>query len=200
MAKPLPDIPKRVVCIGASMGGLARITELARRLDTCPEPLIIVQHIGNGGDEPMRQLVARETQKPVRIIQDKMPIRNSEVYLAPPNYHSLIDFDGTFSLDASERVCYSRPSIDVMFESCAMVFGSHCVGVILTGSNTDGSLGMKKVQAAKGVLLVEAPDLADYPQMPLGVLAICTVDQCGSTAQIAETLAQMSLEVRNRDT
>ena len=98
--------------------------------------------------------------------EDKEPIRPGTIYLAPQNYHLLVEDDHSFSLDYSEPVNFSRPSIDVSFESIAGLFRTHTLAILLSGANKDGAAGLGKVIKAGGLALIQSPETAHYPAMP----------------------------------
>lgn len=107
---------------------------------------------------------------PVNEVEDKDPIEPGHVYLAPANYHLLVDDDGHFSLSIDEPVRFSRPSIDVTFESVADVYGPRTVGVVLTGANEDGSRGLRRIADRGGLAIVQDPAMAESPLMPASAL------------------------------
>jgi two-component system, chemotaxis family, protein-glutamate methylesterase/glutaminase len=160
-----------LVVIGASWGGLRAVGELLAGL---PEKLelafAVAQHRGpdarRGGLEELLQV---HTAYPVREVSDKEPIEPGHVYLAPPDYHLLVDGD-EFSLTVDEPVRFSRPSIDVFFESVADRFGPEAVGVVLTGANDDGAQGLRQIATRGGLAIVQDPRTAESPIMPRAAL------------------------------
>ena len=106
----------------------------------------------------------------VKQAEEKESIQGGTVYIAPPNYHLLIEDDHTFSLSVDNAVNYARPSIDVLFESAADVYGSDLIGVILTGNNDDGSQGLKKIKRNGGLTIVQTPESAEADGMPQAAL------------------------------
>ncbi len=106
----------------------------------------------------------------MREADDKELIKGSTVYFAPPDYHLLVETDGRMSLSSEEPVSYSRPSIDVLFESAAEAYGPGLVGIILTGANRDGAQGLRAICDAGGTAVVQDPDLAQARDMPLAAL------------------------------
>jgi two-component system, chemotaxis family, protein-glutamate methylesterase/glutaminase len=159
-----------LIVIGASWGGLRAVGEL---LDALPDdldvPIVIAQHrrdVGLG----MASLLATRTRLRVEDVEDKQPIERGHIYLAPPDYHLLIQ-PGWFSLSTDERVNYARPSIDVLFESAAQAYGDRVIGVILTGANEDGAAGLARVKALGGVAVIQDPASAERHEMPGAALA-----------------------------
>ncbi|HSJ16165.1 MAG TPA: chemotaxis protein CheB [Longimicrobiales bacterium] len=159
-----------LVVIGTSAGGL---TALERLLAGLPSdfllPLLIVQHRSRESDLLCEVLAAR-SPLPVREVLDKDPIEPGVVYLAPPDYHVLVD-EGSFALSSDEPVRFARPSIDVAFESAVDTYGARVVGVVLTGANEDGAAGLRRVQAEGGLALAQDPASAEVPRMPAAALA-----------------------------
>lgn len=161
----------RAVVIGASAGAIQALSHI---LPDLPEnylvPILIVVHIpADGSDLP--QLFRAKCRLAVKEAEDKEPIRPGMIYFAPPDYHLLVEADRTISLSFDEPVLYSRPSIDVLFESAADAYGADLTGVILTGANEDGAEGLAAVAQAGGVALVEDPAGAFATAMPRGALA-----------------------------
>jgi two-component system chemotaxis response regulator CheB len=158
-----------LIVMGTSQGGLAAVQTLLQGL---PEgfnvPLAIVQHRGHDREERLISLLQRKTSLHVTEPNDKEEIRPGYVYLAPTDYHLLVDA-GCFHLSLEERVCYARPSIDVLFESAATAYGERLVGVMLTGANTDGAEGAKRIREHGGTLIVQDPRTAEAGTMPAAV-------------------------------
>ena len=123
--------------------------------------------------------------------QDKEPVQAGTVYIAPPDYHLLLDRGPTLALSTDELVHYSRPSIDVLFESAADVYGKGLLGIILTGWNQDGADGLQAVHRAGGLTIVQNPDTAEAPVMPQAALARTAVDYILNLEEIAALLAAL---------
>jgi len=155
-----------IVVVGTSWGGLIALKELVRGLPaTFALPVVIVQHRHRQSDNLLSTLLQDSTPLPVCEIEDKAPIVGGHVHVAPADYHLLIE-DGYFSLSTDEPVRYSRPSIDVTFESVADAYGARSVGVVLTGANADGARGLKRIQDRGGLTFVQLPQTAESPMMP----------------------------------
>jgi two-component system chemotaxis response regulator CheB len=167
----------RAVVIGGSTGS---IEVLLRLLPALKEPLsftlIIVVHRRNTADSALADLLAVKTNITVREVDDKDTIEPGIIYLAPADYHLLLEQDGTFALDDSEKVNYSRPSIDVTFESAADVYGRNLVGIILSGANADGTVGLKGIKKEGGVLVAQKPETAQIGFMPQQAILHADVD------------------------
>ena len=157
----------KAVVIGASAGGVDALGKLLPRLPkTYPLPIIIVLHIP--GDQPslLAELFGSKTEMRVKDADEKEIISPGTIYFASPGYHLLVERDLTFSLSQEDPVQFARPSIDVMFESAADAFGSHLIGVLLTGANQDGAEGLNQIHQAGGLALVQDPATAQVRAMP----------------------------------
>lgn len=156
-----------VVVIGASWGGLYALMELLGALPTdFSAPIVIVQHRApDDDDRRLADVLTRYSALPVDDAEDKMAIEPGRVYLAPADYHLLIDEDH-FALTTDEFVEWSRPSVNVLFESAADAFGDNVVAVLLTGMGRDGAAGLARVREAGGCTIVQQPASADQGAMP----------------------------------
>jgi two-component system, chemotaxis family, protein-glutamate methylesterase/glutaminase len=166
-----------LVCIGASWGGLQAVgrvlTDLPAELDL---PIAIAQHRHRDSQaETLAELLQTKTDRPVLDVEDKMPIASRHVYIAPPNYHLLVE-RGSFALSVDEHIQYARPSIDVLFETAAHAYGSGVIGIILTGANADGALGLARIKNAGGVALIQDPLGAARRTMPDAAIAATAAD------------------------
>ncbi len=163
--------------IGGSTGGLEVLLQVLPALQPpLPFALIIVLHRKNTADSTLANLLSLKTSITLTEVDDKDAIRPNTIYLAPADYHLLIEQDSTFSLDDSEKVNYSRPSIDVTFESAADVYGSSLVGILLSGANADGTAGLNAIKKAGGVAVVQQPDTALVAFMPQHAISTIYVD------------------------
>jgi two-component system chemotaxis response regulator CheB len=154
----------RVVVVGASAGGLHALRTLVSGLPADFEiPVIVVQHRAKES-ELLCELLQECSHMPVQEVVDKMDM-GPGVFVGPPDYHLLVD-DGYFSLTTDEPVRYSRPSIDVMFESAVDTYGMDVVGVVLTGANADGAHGLRRIADAGGHAVVQDPETAEVRVMP----------------------------------
>lgn len=166
-----------LVCIGASWGGLQAVgrvlTDLPAELDL---PIAIAQHRHPDSQaETLAELLQTKTDRPVLDVEDKMPIASRHVYIAPPNYHLLVE-RGSFALSVDEHIQYARPSIDVLFESAAYAYGPGVIGIILTGANADGALGLARIKNAGGVAVIQDPLGAARRTMPDAAIAATAAD------------------------
>jgi two-component system chemotaxis response regulator CheB len=158
-----------MIAVGASWGGLKALRAIAHGLPAhFRVPITFVQHRSKESGA-LADLLQDCTSLIVCEVDDKQPIMGGYIYLAPPDYHLLVDGD-VFSLSVDEPVRYSRPSIDVFFESVAARFGPEAVGVILTGANEDGAAGLRQIAARGGQAIVQDPRTAESPTMPRAAL------------------------------
>lgn len=157
----------RLLAIGGSAGSLAVLLEVLPLVRLRPTvAVVIVVHRKNTPDSLLSELLASRSGLIVKEIEDKEPLHGGEVYLAPPDYHILFETDQTVSLDVSEKVNFSRPSIDVAFSSAAEVYRERLVCLLLSGANADGVQGLAEAKAAHGLVLVQDPATAETAYMP----------------------------------
>jgi two-component system, chemotaxis family, protein-glutamate methylesterase/glutaminase len=166
-----------LVCIGASWGGLKAVSQVVAGLPAEVDlPIVLAQH--RHPDSPsggLAELLQAQTDRPVVDVEDKTAIEPRHVYIAPPNYHLLVE-RGSFALSVDERIRFARPSIDVLFETAADAYGAGVIGIILTGANDDGALGLARIKAAGGVALIQDPLGADRRTMPDAAIAATAAD------------------------
>lgn len=156
-----------LVAVGASAGGIdALFTLLADLPPAFPATLVTVLHLPEQHPSQLPEVFARRVQAPVAEAVPGAPVRPGHVYFAPPGYHLLVEADRSFALSCDAPVLFSRPSIDVLLESCADVYGPSLVGMVLTGANEDGARGLRAVRAAGGLTAVQDPAEAQHPAMP----------------------------------
>lgn len=155
-----------IVMVGTSWGGLAALRTLVSGLpEEFAMAVAIVQHRHKDSDHLLRVLLQERSPLTVCEIEDKMPIEHGRVYVAPPDYHTLVE-PGHFSLSTEAPVRYSRPSIDVAFGSAADSYTHRAVGVVLTGANADGAEGLRFISDRGGMALIQEPETAESPTMP----------------------------------
>ncbi len=159
--------PVKLVIIGGSAGSLEVVLKVLALITDKPSfALVIVMHRKSGEDSLLEELLAIKTKIKVQAVEDKTEMKPATIYIAPSDYHLLFEKNSTLSLDTSEKVNYSRPSIDVSFESAADVYGSDLVGILLSGANSDGTEGLAAIKAAGGTTIVQDPETAETPYMP----------------------------------
>ena len=163
--------PVRAIVIGASAGGVEAIGTLLSALPGALQaPVFIVLHLPRERPSLLATIFQLKCALPVKEASDKEPVAPGTVYLAPPDYHLLVDEGPLTALSADEPVHYSRPSIDVLFESAADVYRAGLLGVVLTGGNQDGAAGLAAVISAGGQGMVQLPESAQVPYMPAAAL------------------------------
>lgn len=177
------------VVIGASAGGINAIKTILLRLPKeFPHPIIIVQHISADSENYIVEHLDKICSIKVREAEDKMLPFPGVAYFAPPNYHLLIEKTGEFTLTTDEKVNFARPSIDVLFETAADVYGSELTGIILTGANNDGAHGLKCIKEHGGFTVVQEPKTAEVSTMPVHAIKTSKIDLILSIDQIIEFL------------
>lgn len=169
----LLDARVEAAIIGGSAGALEVVRRILRAVPAyIPVPIVIVLHLAPRAPDGLAELLARECALPVKQAEDKEPLQPSVVYLAPPGYHLLIETQQTFALSVDDPVHFSRPSIDVLFESAADAYKERVLAMLLSGASPDGAAGLQEVAAAGGVTIVQAPESADANTMPASALAL----------------------------
>jgi two-component system chemotaxis response regulator CheB len=167
-------IAPRAVVIGASAGAIQALSRILPALPAdYPLPILVVVHVPADRNNILAPLFEAKCAVTVREAEDKEPVLPGVVYFAPPDYHLLVEAEGTLSLSSDEQVLHSRPSIDVLFESAADAYGASLIGIILTGANADGASGLKAIADAGGTAIVEDPSGAYADAMPLAALEQC---------------------------
>jgi len=178
------------VAIGASAGGVEALSMLLAALPaSCRLSFFIVLHIPRERPSLLAEVFGGRCALPVKEAEDKEPIQPGTVYVAPPDYHLLIDQGPAFALSSDEPVHFSRPSIDVLFDSAADIYGERLVGVILTGANQDGAEGLAAVGRAGGRTVVQDPVSAAVAYLPEAALKEGPVDLVLSLAQLQDLFA-----------
>ena len=179
-----------LIAIGASAGGLAAVCTLLGLLPPTFEiPIVIVQHRAKES-VALAEVLQDCTTLRVFEAEDKMPLEPHSVYLAPPDYHLLID-DGRLALSTEDLVLFSRPSIDVFFDSAADAYGAGVIGIVLTGANSDGSKGLKKIAARGGQTIVQDPETAEIQMMPASAQKAVQKARVLDLEEIAEHLLKL---------
>jgi two-component system chemotaxis response regulator CheB len=165
-----------VVAIGASLGGLTALEGLLKRVEpSFPGAIVVAQHRVPDSEGRLVELLQHHSKLPVSEPDDKQPIAAGQVYVAPSNYHLIVE-RGFFSLSVDPPVNFARPSIDVLFESVADSYGPRGVAVMLTSSNEDGADGAAALKRAGGRVIVQDPRTAEAAVGPLAVIARVAVD------------------------
>lgn len=169
----------KAIVIGGSWGGIqASMTILKDLPANYRIPIVLVLHRLKNFESDLHSIFRRKISLHVQEVDEKEPMQGGSLYLAPPNYHVLIERDYTFSLDSSELENYSRPSIDVTFSSAARVYGTKLTGILLSGASRDGSKGLKAISEKGGVSIVQDPaeaEVATMPQSAINLIPHCQV-------------------------
>lgn len=174
MAAVSPFLPRHpeAIAIGGSAGGLEALGVLLRGLPTEMEAAVLVcVHLSDRHPSLLPDALAMRCALPVVEAQDKEPILAGHLYVAIPRYHFQVAPDRSCSLSQDEPVCFSRPSIDVLFETAAWVYGERLLGILLSGASADGAHGLKTIRDCGGTTWVQQPDTASAPTMPLAAIA-----------------------------
>jgi len=152
--------------LGTSWGGLAAIRAIVGALpDDCDLPVVVIQHRHRDSDAMLARLLQGHTSLRVCEVEDKQSIEGGRVFIAPANYHLLVE-RGYFSLSIDAPVRYSRPSIDLAMASAADAYAHRVVGVVLTGANADGAVGLRRIADRGGLAIVQDPETAEVAAMP----------------------------------
>jgi two-component system chemotaxis response regulator CheB len=171
------DAKVELVVVGTSLGGMRALERVLGALAAdFPLAVAVVQHRGvDVTQSQLSHILQLKCPLPVTECNDKERIVGGHVYLAPPDYHLLVD-DGRFALSVDERVYYARPSIDVLFESAADTYAAGVLGVLLTGASADGTRGATRIKARGGRVLAQEPSTAESPIMPQAAISAGVVD------------------------
>lgn len=192
MSSALHEKRFEVVVIGASAGGIRAVTAV---LSVLPEdfalPIIVVQHVHPHSGGYISHILGAKCALIVKQADEKEPVLGGTVYIAPPNYHLMLETDRSFSLSVAAPVNYSRPAIDVLFESTIDAYYDKIVCIVLTGANNDGSQGAAKIHRAGGYVIVQDPLTAEADSMPRATLAATIVDKVLPLEQIGVYLLQL---------
>lgn len=184
-----------LVVIGCSMGGMKALMTILEALPKdFPLPIVVAQHRYKTSNEALPAYFRRHTTLDVVDALDKQWVQPGTVYLAPADYHLLVDRDGEhgeLSLSVDAAVAYSRPSIDVMFESAADAYGQGVIGIVLTGANADGARGAKRIKQRGGFVIVQDPQSAESPSMPEAAIAAARVDRILPLERIGPFLIEL---------
>jgi two-component system chemotaxis response regulator CheB len=184
-----------VVVVGASLGGLDALRALLSGLSKEFRPVLaVVLHRGRAVDDVLVSLLGAATSLPVSEPNDKEPIEPGHVYVAPVDYHLLVD-RGHFVLSTDPVVHHFRPSIDVLFESAAEAYGRDVVGVILTGANQDGAQGCLRIKELGGAVLAQDPQDAVSPITPAAAIAATNVDRVLPLSKLPSALEEICQEI-----
>lgn len=181
-----------IILIGGSAGSLQVILEMIKKLDeNLGIPIVLVVHRKAYSTSILPVLLQQFSPIEVMEVEDKTELRNNVFYVAPSDYHVLFDDEKTMSLDSSEKMNYSRPSIDVSFQSAAEIFGHRMVGILLSGANADGVEGLKYIRKKKGRVWIQEPETAEVDYMPKQALLETGFDLMITPENLASHINQL---------
>lgn len=181
-----------LLMIGGSAGSLEVILEILPQLRSDLDYAIVLVMHRRSGDSLLTGLLSDRTKLEVREAEEKEAIRPGVIYIAPADYHLLIEQDKTFSLDFSEKIHYSRPAIDASFETAAEAFGTSLAGILLSGANADGAEGLLRIKEAGGMTIAQDPAEASVSYMPQQAIENNAAGQVLTTRQIIELLNELN--------
>lgn len=189
----------QAVVMGGSSGSFVALQKILSALPKAfPLPIIVVQHLSPDSGSLATSGFYKSLQIPFKEAEDKEPICPGIVYFGPPNYHLLVEADRTMSLSVDEKENYSRPSVDVLFETAAVAYGPDLVGVILTGANSDGAIGLERIHKEGGFTIVQDPKSAEASEMPASAIKRVAPDLIFSLEEMAPFIRE--LKFKNEET
>lgn len=185
-----------MVVVGVSAGGLEALSLIIPELSLeFSLPIIVVQHLHERSDNFLVEYINDKSALRVKEAMEKEPIFPGNVYIAPANYHLLIEEDRTFALSTESRINWSRPSIDLLFESAADVYADKTIGLVLTGANDDGCVGLKKIKEFGGLSIVQDPETAQSDFMPRAAIEAVKPDHVLKLEEIAPFLSKIVMNI-----
>ncbi len=169
--------PYGIVAMASSAGGITALGRVLGGLPVgFPVPVVVVQHLDPRHQTIIAEVLGRRAKLPVTLAEEGQRAEPGTIYIAPPNRHLLVGADGTLTLSSSELVHFVRPSADLLFESVAGTYGPRAIACVLTGSGSDGAMGVSAVKSRGGTVIVEDPELAEFKGMPEAAVASGAVD------------------------
>jgi len=181
------------IVIGGSAGGLNALQEILSPLPAdFGLPILVVLHRSPSPDDLLTVVLDETCQLMVKEADQDEVIEPGRVYIAPANYHLLVERDRTLALSIDAKVCYSRPSIDVLFETAADVYRSGLIGIILTGANNDGTAGLRRIKKNDGLTIAQDPATAEVKMMPSSAIEENIIDRIVSLTDLSGFLTQCS--------
>ena len=183
------------IVMGVSAGGMEALSTILPDLPAdFAFPLIVVQHQHPTSDDFLVHYLNERCNLKVKQADGKENILPGVIYIAPPDYHLMVEEDRTFSLSVDEPVNYARPSIDVLFKTAVDAYGARLVGVILTGTSSDGSLGLKRIKESGGLAMVQDPETAEVDIMPKAAVDATEVDYVLPLEEIGPFLNRLTMD------
>jgi len=185
----------KLIVIGASFGGMEAVKKVLTGLpESFTVPIAVVLHIGSNNINTYMSILNKASHYHVKEAEEKEPVKEKTVYFAPPNYHLLVEENYSFSLSTDEKINFSRPAIDALFETAAWTFTDELIGILLTGSNKDGAAGLKIIKEYGGITIAENPKTAFAQNMPEAAINICNPDYILDLENIANKLNEISFK------
>lgn len=176
----------------ASTGGIDALRTVLAGLDPkLAVPVLIVQHTASDDGHALCEVLALRSPLPVTEAQPRLTPLGGQVYVAPPGYHLLVEAGPRLALSVDAKVCYVRPSADVLFESASDVWRAGLIGVVLTGANDDGARGLAAIRSRRGLGIVQSPDEALMREMPQAALDLAGADHVLELADIGPLLSRL---------
>ena len=192
VVRPVDAPPFELVAIASSAGGLAALTSVLSGLPGAfPAAVVLVQHLDPRHRTLLADMLGRRTELRVKMAEEGDHLRGGCVYIAPPNYHLVVNAGGTLSLSQSELIHFLRPSADILFESVAASFGGRAIGVVLSGTGSDGARGVQAIKKAGGTVIAQDEDTSEFFGMPSASIATGTVDIVLPLALISSALVRL---------
>ncbi|RZA00160.1 MAG: chemotaxis protein CheB [Sphingobacteriaceae bacterium] len=180
-----------IVLLGGSAGSFKLFYQIVKSLDpNLNKAVVLIMHRKKNFFSEIEKLFAQNARIPLKEVSDKDELKINTIYIAPANYHTLIERGSYFSLDVSDAVWYSKPSIDVTFESAADIFGKRCTAILFSGANQDGAEGLLKLRNNGGLAIVQDPNDAEIDEMPLSAIKNGAAEYILSTEDILELITQ----------
>ena len=194
---PAPPAPSGVVALAASAGGLLALSEVLADLPTdFPLPVLIVQHLDPKHRSLLADILRRRTRLPVKQAEHGERLMPGKVYVGVPDYHLVVNPDGTLALTRTALVHYVRPSADLLFESAATAFGKGVIAVVLSGTGSDGDQGVRVIHTVGGTVIAQDEATSEFFGMPSAAIETGCVDQILPLDRIAPTLLALAAKVR----
>lgn len=191
----MTDPAAGAVVIGCSMGGIRALSALFADLSPLiRRPVLVVCHFRQDDVSGLCEVLARKSALPVIEACERVHPRPGTIHVAPGNYHLHTEMDGRFALSVDPRDCFSRPSINLLFESASWTYGEKLIGIILTGANDDGARGLHSIRQRRGISIVQNPEEAEAPEMPTAALAVAGADFTLPLAEIGGAVNALCLQ------
>lgn len=186
------------IVVGGSAGALAGLKRLLPCVVECDwPPTLIVVHVREGRPAAIAQVLDRLTSVTVKEAEDKEPLERGTIYVAPPSYHTLVADDRSIALSIDAPVHFSRPAIDTLFESAADVFGENLLALLLSGASRDGARGLQHVRACGGLSVVQEPQEATHPVMPLAAIELAKPHHVLELSRLVELFTAVAEQAKS---